>query len=397
MGKQSTTSFLLCTILLAPAPLMALNLDSAKTNLGRMLYFDTNLSFNRNQSCGSCHAPPGFVDPANVADPQNSVVSLGSFPDLNGGRNTPSAAYAAYSPIFQWNAAQQSYIGGQFWDGRAPTLTEQAKGPFLNPVEMAMPDARAVIERLSDGAGEHQVYYQHTFQQVYGIDLSDLAALDDPAYVDRVYTALADAIARFESSNSLLRFSSKYDHWLAGSAQFSAAEMQGYQLFNGKAQCSVCHTSTVVNHADGSIQPPLFSNFGYANIGIPHSENPLIASQPIDYGLGGREDIAAVDANGEQLGKFRVMSLRNIAITPPYGHNGYFASLEQIVHFFNTRDSGEWPAPEVTRNLNTQHMGNLGLSAQEEAALVAFLNTLTDGYGPTPNNIAIPALPPATP
>jgi cytochrome c peroxidase len=80
------------------------------------------------------------------------------------------------------------------------------------------------------------------------------------------------------------------------------------------------------------------------------------------------------------------MSLRNIAATPPYAHNGYFATLEDVVHFYNTRDVADagWPAPEVTQNVNTDELGNLGLTAEEEAAIVAFLKTLTDGYSDKP-------------
>ena len=116
---------------------------SDKEKLGQILYFDANLSINRNQSCASCHTPPNFVDPANVADPVNSVVSSGSNISLHGGRNAPSAAYAAFSSAFQWNSLAGLYVSGQFWDGRAFSLTEQAKGPFLNPVEIAMPSRRA--------------------------------------------------------------------------------------------------------------------------------------------------------------------------------------------------------------------------------------------------------------
>ena len=129
------------------------------------------------------------------------------------------------------------------------------------------------------------------------------------------------------------------------------------------------------------------------NIGVPKSTNPLIANNPVDYGLGGRADIAAKDPGGSQLGKFKVSSLRNVAITAPYAHNGYFSSLEQIVHFYNTRDDGTWPAPEVPTNVNTAELGNLGLNESEEADLVAFLKTLTDGYGAPLNKFPFPPAP----
>ena len=93
-------------MLFGPISVMAMqDVDTVKNNPGRLLYFDQNLSINRNQSCASCHAPPGIIDPENALDPVNSVVSLGSYRDLNGGRNSPSAGYAALSPLFHWDAS----------------------------------------------------------------------------------------------------------------------------------------------------------------------------------------------------------------------------------------------------------------------------------------------------
>ena len=121
----------------------------------------------------------------------------------------------------------------------------------------------------------------------------------------------------------------------------------------------------------------------------------MLINNPVDNGLGARADIAAKDPSGAQIGKFKVMSLRNIAVTAPYGHNGFFATLEQIVHCYNTRDVAleHWPAPEVAQNMNTRELGNLGLTASEEADLVAFLKTLTDGYGEPLNQFAFPPFP----
>jgi cytochrome c peroxidase len=123
----------------------------------------------------------------------------------------------------------------------------------------------------------------------------------------------------------------------------------------------------------------LFTDFSYDNIGIP--KNPVIdrlrreALAP-DLGLG-------VTVNDQGLnGAFKVMTLRNIAKTAPYGHNGYFNTLKEIVHFYNTRDVPEagWPAPEVPENVNNAELGNLGLTSAEEDDIVAFLKTLSDGY-----------------
>jgi len=356
-----------------------------KEKLGSLLYFDEDLSINKNQACASCHLPPGFVDPANVADPVNSVVSLGSDISLNGGRNAPTASYAAFSPFFRWDPAEGLYFGGQFWDGRAPTLTEQAKGPFLNPVEMAMPSKQAVLDAVASEANANHEPYTKLFLKVYGVDLEKLFKRNSNLEVDAYYAMIADAIAEFEKTPVFSKFNSKYDYYLAGEATLTDQELNGLALFNGKAMCNLCHSSDNLTAPDGSVMPPLFTDFSYDNLGIPKSENFMIANNPVDFGLGGRADIAAIDPDGLQLGKFKVSSLRNIEITAPYGHNGFFATLEEIVHFYNTRDVEPWPAPEVPQNVNDSELGDLGLTAEEEADIVAFMKTLTDqGNRPSP-------------
>jgi len=365
---------------------------SPKQALGELLYFDQNLSMNRNQACASCHLPPTFTDPANSANPVDSVVSLGSDPTLNGGRNAPSAAYAKFSPVFRYDPAEGIFFGGQFWDGRAPTLTDQAKGPFLNPVEMAMPNMQAVLNRIADDKGPNYLMYKKLWKDAYDVKLSDLEGNENKTLqpgtkaaivVDRFYHMMADAIAEFEKTNTFSPFSSKFDYVQAGMASFSPAEANGFAIFEGKAGCNACHTSAPLMAPSGDLLPAMFTDFSYDNIGIPKSTNPMIAGNPVDLGLGGRADIAALDPTGGRDGKFKVMTLRNIEVTAPYGHNGFFATLEDIVHFYNTRDvpAEGWAAPEVDVNVNHTELGNLMLTADEEADLVAFLKTLTDGYG----------------
>jgi cytochrome c peroxidase len=140
----------------------------------------------------------------------------------------------------------------------------------------------------------------------------------------------------------------------------------------------------------GAPLPPLFTDFTYDNIGIP--KNPLLADAPVDNGLGAfletRPDlIPAGQPDAEpaaQYGKFKVATLRNVGISAPYGHNGYFPSLTEIVKFYNTRDvltqngAPAWPAPEQPLNMNNAELGNLGLTVDEEWDIVAFLLTLTD-------------------
>ncbi|MBE0617807.1 MAG: c-type cytochrome [Proteobacteria bacterium] len=350
--------------LAVPAPAFV----NPKVILGGLLYRDKSLSSPPGQACMDCHHPSaGWVDPANTQDPYNRVVSEGVLGNVFGGRNAPSAAYASFSPAFGWDNDVGGYVGGLFWDGRATgtvtgtPLGDQAMGPFLNPVEMNNTEAGVV-------AAVQNAPYAWLFEVVYpDTDWTDVAG---------TYVGIAVAIGAFEESWLLNKFTSKYDRVLAGKVRLTRLEQQGLDLFNGKANCSLCHPSAVVGG-----NPPLFTDFTYDNLGIPKSSNPLLAANPVDYGLGGRLDIAAADPDGLELGKFKVPTLRNIAKTAPYGHNGYFATLTDIVDFYNTRDApgALWDAPEVPDNVNVTELGNLGLTRAEVQAIVAFLETLSDG------------------
>jgi cytochrome c peroxidase len=356
---------------------------SRKAQLGRKLFFDTNLSEPAGQSCASCHDPGAFF-----TDPDKNVpTSDGVLPELKGSRNTPGAMYAAHSPPFHYDEAEGLYVGGQFLDGRAATLTEQAKGPFLNPLEMANPDKSAVVDKV------RRAEYAPLFQRVYG-----RRSLDD---TDKAYNRIADAIAAFERTPRFAPFTSKFDYYLAGKAQLTRQERRGRKLYEDadKGNCAACHPDRPAE--DGS--PPLFTDFTYDNLGVPKNpDNPFYALPPglnpkgfdfVDYGLG-----AFVHENSEN-GKFKVPTLRNIARTGPYMHNGYFRTLRGVVDFYNTRDvkprcqnpltaedqairEGCWPAPEVAENVNHAELGALGLTEREVDDLVAFLRTLTDGYRP---------------
>jgi len=252
-------------------------------------------------------------------------------------------------------------MGGQFWDGRASTLEDQAKGPFLNPVEMNN-TKEGVIQAIREAR------YAGMFRMVYGSgSLSD---------VETAYNFVAKAIAAFERTTMLNKFTSKFDYYLQGKATLTAQELRGLRLFEdpAKGNCAACHPTT---SADG-VTPPLLTDFSYDNLGVP--KNPEIEELtgqdvPADLGLG----VTVNDPAGN--GKFKVSSLRNIAKTAPYAHNGYFKTLKDTVHFYNTRDvDPSWPAPEVPVNMNTDELGNLGLTSQEEDDIVAFLMTLTDGH-----------------
>ena len=391
-------------------------------HLGRLLFTDADLSLKRNQSCATCHSlalardpvtgrklqTPGFVDPDNVQ--QGTAVSAGSVTGQQGRLNAPSVGYAAFSPFFHWNSDAGLYVGGQFWNGRADSLADQAAQPFLHPDEMAMPSAWAVVTRLKENRR-----YRQLFKQLYDMDLDAIPAyeladakLRPPPGVQEVYARMTEAIAAFEKSPMFNRFTSKFDYYLAGQTQLNEQEFAGLAVFQDetKGNCAACHISAPGIAPDGGLMPPLFTDFTYDNIGVPRNRNIPGDPEP-DPGLGGRADIAARDLSGAELGKHKVMSLRNIAVTPPYAHNGVFQTLEEIVHFYNTRDvlgfvvdnndpgfaTQGWPAAEIAVNVNTDELGDLGLSDLDEAALVAFMKTLTDGY---PSWGGDPNVPPGT-
>ncbi|MCC6476667.1 T9SS type A sorting domain-containing protein [bacterium] len=365
--RRSPTFFVLMFVL--AAGLFGIGSAFALTpieELGRFLYFDTNLSTPPGQSCASCHAPEaGFADPD-----FDLPVSAGALPGRFGNRNSPSSAYMAFSPDFYYDEEEEMYIGGQFWDGRAANLVEQAKGPFLNPLEMHNPNKNVVIVKI------RQATYAHLFLDVFGEN-----SLSNVSYA---YDRMAEAIGAFEETDELNQFTSKYDYYLMGMAELTEQEMLGLQLYNDEnaGNCAACHPSTAGPYSDH----PLFTDYSYDNLGVPKNwENPFLYMPPafnragkefIDYGLGGVLD------DPMEIGKFKVPTLRNIAVTPPYMHNGIFDDLTKVVDFYNTRDVGEWAPPEVEDNVNHDELGDLGLDDDEVDAIVAFMMTLTDGYDP---------------
>ncbi len=335
-----------------------------KENLGKLLFFDPMLSTPPGQSCAHCHSPgAGFGDPN-----QQLPVSRGVHPDRYGNRNDQTASYAAHIPPLEFDHAEGLWMGGLFWDGRASSLAEQAKGPPLNPLEMANPDAEAVVEAI------REAHYRDHFLEVYGA-----GALDD---ADEAYDYMADAIAAYEMTSELNPFDSKYDLYLAGEVQLTPQELQGLVLFEAedKGNCAACHISRP--GPDGP--PPLFTDYTYDNVGTPRNpENPFYflpaefnpdGVDYVDLGLG------PVVGDPELNGFFRVPTLRNVELTPPYLHNGVFHTLYQVVSFYNSRDVAPWPEPEVAANVNREELGDLGLTPQEMESIVAFMKTLTDGY-----------------
>ena len=400
--------------------------------VGQQILFDASLSAASNQACADCHGDSvGGTGPDEAINVAGAVYE-GSVAGRFGNRKPPATNYATLAPLLTIDA-DGTVRGGNFWDGRAtgwllglPAI-DQAQGPFLNPLEQALPSGTEVVTRVC------QSEYAPAFRAVAGT-----SACNDPT---QGFDAVAQTIAAYEGSPQLNAFSSKLDAFRAGHATLSPAEALGLSLFEGKAGCNRCHPSEPGPNGE----PPAFTDFTFDNLGVPRNPqsffyaeyelivdgapvNPL-GRKWVHEGLGGflatlttaddwRAQPFVPDAFRtithealEQLaaqnrGKQRVPTLRNVDKRPAptfvkaYTHNGWFKSLASLVHFYNTRDvlpacpsaftteedalaQGCWPPPEIEETVNREELGHLGLSADEEAALVAFLGTLSDGWSPS--------------
>ena len=381
--------------------------------LGDEIFEDENLSINNNQSCASCHddawgstGPDSFIN-------DGGAVYEGSISGVFGDRKPPETDYATLSPVLHLDG--DTWTGGNFWDGRATgeklgwASADQAQGPFLNPKEQALPDNACVVYRVSVSGYAflyEEVFGDNIFTIAFPADTDTLCADGDPvplseddrAKVETEYDNIAIAIAEYEAGPQERSFSSKYDASLKGMYQLTKQERRGFALFQGKGGCKACHT--------GTGQLAAFTDFTYDNLGVPSNpDNPALLEDPTfrDPGLGGflRSRGEPDDVWQAELGKMKVPTLRNVGQKPTpesvkaYAHNGYFKSLKGIVHFYNTRDVKPecpnplttmedaiahdcWPAPEVAENVNRDELGDLGLTDEEENAIVAFMEALSD-------------------
>ncbi len=345
-----------------------------KAALGELLFFDTILSKNGTQACATCHDPAnGFVDQRN--DSPDNAVSLGDDGFSLGDRNAPTASYARLSPPFGKNA-DGVYLGGQFWDGRAATLADQAAGPPLNPIEMGMADEAAVVARLAADDT-----YSSLFKALYGDDV-----FADPK---RAYQAMTEAIAAFEQTDQFAPFDSKYDRYLRGEEPLTEQEELGMTLFfsNQFTNCNLCHQLKQLGGSAGET----FTNYQYHNIGVPTNKAVRAANgMAMDHQDLGLFENPAID-DPAQKGKFKTPGLRNIAVTGPYMHNGVFTDLETVIRFYNKYNTKaeaaqinpetgkQWADPEVADNISFKELEEgPALDDMRIAALVAFLKTLTD-------------------
>jgi cytochrome c peroxidase len=265
-----------------------------------------------------------------------------------------------------------------------------------------MPDKKEIIKRIKASATAA------LFEEVWGP-----GSLDPEKNVDGAYEKIGRSIAAYERSAEVNPFNSRFDDFwrkaksagldvetvsVENARSFAGMgldenELRGLVLFNTKGLCARCHVLTSVGG-----KPPVFTDYSYDNLGIPRNpDNPFYKMPPeynpdgerwIDRGLGHflEESDPLRDHAAKNIGKHKTPTLRNVDLRPrpgfakAYMHNGYFKSLEDVVRFYNTRDAAgaKWPAPEITDNLNTTELGNLGLTAAEEAAIVAFMKTLSD-------------------
>lgn len=350
------------------------NAIETKAAFGKQLFNDNSLSKDGTQSCATCHnKAQAFIDTRVNASSHDNVpaaVSLGQDGKSFGDINVASIAYAALAPEFYFNKEEELFMGGLFLNGRAKNLVEQAKQPFLNPVEMQT-NVDQLVQKV-------QKKYAQTMQKLYGKDIFSDSK--------KVFNAIAESIAEFEKTAQFSPFNAKFDAFLQGKEQLSEMELLGKEVFEDeeKGNCAACHPVPTLKSTP---QQSLFTDFSYDNLGVPvNTEVRALNGKGQDFVDNGLFDNPLVnDVNLK--GAFKVSSLRNVAVTTPYMHNGIFKDLKTVVHFYNTRDVKDainpetgmpWRSAEVDETKNTEELGDLKLTEKEEDALVAFLKTLTD-------------------
>lgn len=357
--------------------------EAARVAVGDLLFNDTRLSAAGNLACASCH-----VQDRGHADAQGVVLPLGG-PGLDqpGLRSSPTLNYLNDNRAFAFDGQGRPH-GGFTWDGRADSRAAQALGPLLAANEMAHASSAAVVARVRT--------LPYLAQLLSATGLATTAS--DAQVLDAVQTALQ---AYQSGDPDYQPYTSKFDAVQDGRASFTAQEARGLALFNSPQQgnCASCHSST----------PPagqtraLFTNFGYFALGVPRNRSAATADPAFfDMGLCGpvRTDLAH---RTDLCGQFKVPTLRNVALTAPYFHNSAVATLAEAVSFYATRDidPARWypmadGVVDKFNDLPIAYRGNVNqqppfglqpgqpprLSAQDVQDLVAFLQTLTDGFVP---------------
>jgi cytochrome c peroxidase len=396
---------------------------SAMAQLGRMVFVDQNLSASGRLACASCHSA------ANHYGPPSDLPAMDGGPHManQGVRAVPSLMYLERQPSFSIgpdneenenvNLTQMAALGqgtpralktaqstaqsavnmvpqgGLFWDGRADTLQSQAAFPLFSQFEMDGGTTEAVATKLGRAS------YASRMVQLFGRAIFDHPRL---AVAEAMF-----AVARYQIEDSHFHpYTSKFDDWLEGKAQFTPAELRGYQLFNdpAKADCGGCHLDKPT--PDGL--PPVFTDYQYEALGAPRNMALAANRNPkyFDLGICGpyRTDIRR---QTQYCGMFLTPTLRNVATRHVFFHNGVFHTLQQVLDFYDFRDTQPervYPRavdgtvakfndipPQYRRNVDVtdppfdRQLGEVpAMSAQDESDIIAFLKTLTDGYLPPP-------------
>ena len=357
-------------------------------SVSQALFAEKALSANGKMACASCH-----TDDNAHADATGTLLPLGGLNlDQQGFRSSPSLMYLTSNTAFRFDANGLPF-GGFNWDGRANSRAEHAAGPLLDSIEMANANVSAVAQKVRG------LSYFNDFVSQFNVP----KAATDQNIFEKLQTALQ---TYQELDTDYVLFNSKFDKVADGTATFTAAEQRGLAIFNNPNQgnCASCHTS--INGPNR--ERPLFTNFGYAAMGLPR--NPLIQKNAdptfFDMGLCGpkRTDLSA---RTDLCGQFKVPTLRNIAVTAPYFHNASISTLSDAVGFYATRDidPGRW-YPSVNgvvqkfNDLPSAYRGNVMsrapfgqqrgarplISAQDVEDLVSFLQTLTDDRSAAPGS-----------
>jgi cytochrome c peroxidase len=402
--------------------------------LGKYLFFD-KISIPKRQACASCHTPDAGWTNGTSGTNLKDVAVTGANPHTVGTLKPPSNAYASFAPVFQASPSRllpSGFLGGNFWNGRAkgnevaelnvlggaldryakylgPTADQAHASPFINPVEQGLPDIKAVCEHVRSAK----------YAPLYSIAY-DGAQIDCGADAVTAFGRFAVALAGYQHSSEVNAFDSNRDRALASDSDgkfpldgLSEQENLGHDLFYSTifkrapglpvTNCAFCHNSFNPITSDGTEPQQLYTDHSFHNIGVPR--NTEIPGNP-EPNIG----LAATSGNDAHTGAHKTPTLRNVdkrrgsGFKKAYTHNGWFKSVESLVHFYNTAVIGGttatnfgitrcpssivtetdalankcWPAPEATGLLAFGLIGDMRMTADHEAALVAYLKTLTD-------------------
>lgn len=330
-------------------PLLTAAQQALAAETGKLIFTDASLSNPPGQSCISCHLPS-----AAFADPR--PVSPGAVAGRFGRRNAPSLMYASLIPNMEQedlleDTGEQIWVwqGGLFQDGSARTLYEQVQRPFFDHAEMNAGSPKELADKF------RQAPYAGRLKE----NLPEEDWADDAKVSHEAYRALVE----FLKEPMFRPFDSRIDDYLEGNTQaLNEQEKRGLEIYQNKAKCADCH----LLHPT-AWPKPLLSDYGYDNLGVPSRGDR-------DTGLGGHTGVA------DEMGQFRAPSLRNIALTAPYFHNGSVATLAEVIRFYNKRDTepAQWGETDYPDTVNREDLGNLGLTESEEADLTALMDAFTD-------------------